>query len=195
MVISADNVKKLREMTGAGMMDAKQALAEANGDMNLAVEVLRKQGQKIAAKKSTRDVKEGFIGVYLHANGKIAASVELLCETDFVARNEEFQSLAKELAMQVAAMNPLYVYPEDVPDEVIAKEKDIYRAEINNAGKPVTVVEKIIEGKLEKFYSQNCLSKQAYIKDDSISIEKLITDKIAKIGENIKLGKISRLSI
>jgi len=195
MVISADNVKKLREMTGAGMMDAKQALTEANGDMNLAVEVLRKQGQKIAAKKSTRDVKEGYIGVYLHANGKIAASVELLCETDFVARNEEFQSLAKELAMQVAAMNPLYVYPEDVPDEVIAKEKDIYRAEMNNAGKPVAVVEKIIEGKLEKFYSQNCLSKQAYIKDDSISIEKLITDKIAKIGENIKLGKISRLSI
>ncbi len=195
MTISADNVKQLREQTGAGMMDAKSALTEAGGDMNKALEVLRKRGQKIATKKSDRQVKEGYVGIYLHTNGKVAAMVELLCETDFVARNQEFQQLAKELAMQVAAMNPLYLSSADVPEDIKEKEKEIYREEMSGAGKPVEVIEKIVEGKLEKFYAQNCLLKQYYIKDDKLTIEKLLTEAIAKIGENIKIGKFSRLSI
>lgn len=195
MSISAENVKQLREQTGAGMMDAKQALIEAGGDVNKALEVLRKRGQTIASKKSTRQVKEGYIGVYLHSNGKVGAMVELLCETDFVARNEDFQNLAKELAMQVAAMNPSYLSPEDVPDEIKVKEKEIYRAEMKNAGKPAEVLEKIVEGKLDKFYSQHCLLRQNYIKDDNLTVEKLLTQNIAKIGENIKIGKFYRLSI
>ncbi len=195
MSISAENVKQLREQTGAGMMDAKQALIEAGGDINKALEVLRKRGQTIASKKSTRQVKEGYIGVYLHSNGKVGAMVELLCETDFVARNEDFQNLAKELAMQVAAMNPSYLSPEDVPEEIKVKEKEIYRAEMQNAGKPAEVLEKIVEGKLDKFYSQHCLLRQNYIKDDNLTVEKLLTQNIAKIGENIKIGKFYRLSI
>lgn len=195
MSISAENVKQLREQTGAGMMDAKQALIEAGGDINKALEVLRKRGQTIASKKSTRQVKEGYIGVYLHSNGKVGAMVELLCETDFVARNEDFQNLAKELAMQVAAMNPSYLSPEDVPEEIKVKEKEIYRAEMKNAGKPAEVLEKIVEGKLDKFYSQHCLLRQNYIKDDNLTVEKLLTQNIAKIGENIKVGKFYRLSI
>ncbi len=195
MTISAENVKQLREQTGAGMMDAKQALEEAGGDMTKAFEVLRKKGQKIAFKKSERQVKEGYIGVYLHSNGKVATMVELLCETDFVARNEEFQALAKELAMQVAAMNPLYLSPEDVPEEIKEKEKEIYREEMAATGKGADVLEKILVGKLEKFYAQNCLIKQIYIKDNDLTIEKLLTAKIAKIGENIKIGKFYRLSI
>ncbi len=195
MSISAENVKQLREQTGAGMMDAKQALIEAGGDINKALEVLRKRGQTIASKKSTRQVKEGYIGVYLHSNGKVGAMVELLCETDFVARNEDFQNLAKELAMQVVAMNPSYLSPEDVPEEIKVKEKEIYRAEMKNAGKPAEVLEKIVEGKLDKFYSQHCLLRQNYIKDDNLTVEKLLTQNIAKIGENIKVGKFYRLSI
>lgn len=195
MSISAENVKQLREQTGAGMMDAKQALEEAGGDMTKAFEVLRKKGQSIASKKSARQVKEGYIGVYLHTNGKVAAIVELLCETDFVARNDEFQALAKELAMQVVAMNPSYLSPAEVPEDVKEKEKEIYRAEMTTAGKPADVLEKIVEGKLEKFYNQNCLLKQTYIKDNDLTIEKLLTAKIAMIGENIKIGKFFRLSI
>lgn len=195
MEISAQAVKKLRSLTGAGMMDAKQALSEAAGDVDKALEVLRKKGQKIAAKKSERDVKEGYIGIYLHANGKVAAMVELLCETDFVARNADFQQFANELAMQVAAMNPEYVSPEQVPADIIAKEEEIYREEVKASGKPAEVMTKIVAGKLEKYYSQVCLIKQLYIKDDKLTIEKLLTEQVAKIGENIKIGRIARFSI
>lgn len=195
MDIHASDVKKLREMTGAGMMDAKLALTEANGSLETALELLRKKGQKIAAKRSAREVKEGFIGIYLHGNGKIAAMVELLCETDFVARNQDFKNFANELAMQVAAMSPQYVGPEEVPTALVEKEREIYQAEMSGTNKPAEVLEKIIEGKLEKFYSQVCLLKQTYIKDDSYTIEKLLTEQIAKIGENIKIGQIVRFSL
>jgi len=195
MDIHASDVKKLREMTGAGMMDAKLALTEANGSLETALELLRKKGQKIAAKRSAREVKEGFIGIYLHGNGKIAAMVELLCETDFVARNQDFKNFANELAMQVAAMGPQYVRPEEVPTALVEKEREIYQAEMSGTNKPAEVLEKIIEGKLEKFYSQVCLLKQTYIKDDSYTIEKLLTEQIAKIGENIKIGQIVRFSL
>jgi elongation factor Ts len=195
MEIQASEVKKLRELTGAGMMDAKQALAEAGGNIETALELLRKKGQKIAAKRSGRDVKEGYIGVYLHANGKIAAMVELLCETDFVARNQDFRKFANELAMQVAAMSPQYVTPEEVPSAIIDKEREIYQAEMDGTDKPANVLEKIITGKLDKFFSQICLLKQTYIKDDTYTIEKLLTEQIAKIGENIKIGQIARFSL
>ena len=195
MEIQASDVKKLREMTGAGMMDAKLALTEANGNLETALELLRKKGQKIAAKRSAREVKEGFIGIYLHGNGKIAAMVELLCETDFVARNQDFKNFANELAMQVAAMSPQYVAPEEVPTTLVEKEREIYQAEMSGTNKPAEVLNKIIEGKLEKFYSQVCLLKQTYIKDDNYAIEKLLTEQIAKIGENIKIGQIMRFSL
>ncbi len=159
------------------------------------LELLRKKGQKIAAKRSAREVKEGFIGIYLHGNGKIAAMVELLCETDFVARNQDFKNFANELAMQVAAMSPQYVGPKEVPTVLVEKEREIYQAEMSGTNKPAEVLEKIIEGKLEKFYSQVCLLRQTYIKDDSYTIEKLLTEQIAKIGENIKIGQIVRFSL
>jgi elongation factor Ts len=195
MDISITDVKKLRSVTGAGMMDAKQALAEAQGDIDKAIEILRKRGQKVAAKKADRQAVEGLVGVYLHANGKLAALVEVNCETDFVARTEEFKNFANDLAMQVAAMNPQYLSPEDVPEEVKEKEKEIYAEEMKDSGKPAEVMEKIIAGKLEKFYSENCLLRQTFIKDDSISIEKYLTDTIGKIGENIKIKRFVRYSI
>ncbi len=195
MSISASLVKELRDKTGAGMMDAKSALEEAGGDMEKAVEILRKKGQKIAAKKADRAMNEGAIGVYLHSNGKIAAFVAVTCETDFVARNDDFKKFVNDLAMQVAAMNPKYLSPEDVPEEVKNKEKEIYREELKDQGKPENVIEKIIEGKLEKFYEENCLLKQPFIKDDKLTIEKWLTDNIAKIGENIKIKTFSRIEI
>lgn len=195
MSISASLVKELRDKTGAGMMDAKAALEEAGGDMEKAIELLRKKGQKIAAKKADRAMNEGAIGVYLHSNGKVAALVAVTCETDFVARNEDFKKFANDLAMQVAAMNPKYLSPDDVPEEVKDKEKEIYREELKEQGKPEEVIEKIIEGKLEKFYEENCLLKQPFIKDDKLTIEKWLTENIAKIGENLKIKSFYRLEI
>lgn len=195
MKIKASDVKRLRELTGAGMMDAKQALSEAAGDFDRALENLRKQGKKIAAKKAEREASEGLIGVYLHSNGKVAAMVELKCETDFVARTDKFKQLANDIAMQIAAMSPAYLSPEDVPEEVKEKEREIYRAEVEQQGKPAEIVEKIVEGKLNKFYSQVCLLKQQFIKDDSLTIEQLLEQSIAALGENIKIGKFVRFSL
>ncbi len=195
MDIKASDVKRLREATGAGMMDAKQALIDAGGDFDKALEILRKQGQKIAAKKAEREASEGLIGVYLHSNGKVAAMVEVKCETDFVARTDQFKQLANDIAMQIAAMNPAYLSPDDVPAEVKDKEREIYRAEVEQQGKPADIVDKIVEGKLEKFYTQVCLLKQPFIKDDSVTIEQLIEQHIASLGENIKLGKFVRFSL
>jgi len=177
------------------MMDAKQALSEAAGDFDRALENLRKQGKKIAAKKAEREASEGLIGVYLHSNGKVAAMVELKCETDFVARTDKFKQLANDIAMQIAAMSPAYLSPEDVPEEVKEKEREIYRAEVEQQGKPAEIVEKIVEGKLNKFYSQVCLLKQQFIKDDSLTIEQLLEQSIAALGENIKIGKFVRFSL
>ncbi len=195
MEIKASDVKRLRELTGAGMMDAKQALQEAGGDFDKALENLRKQGKKIAVKKAERQASEGLIGVYLHANGKVAVMVEVKCETDFVARTDKFKQLANDIAMQIAAMSPAYLSPEDVPEEVKEKEREIYRAEVEQQGKPAEIVEKIVEGKLNKFYSQVCLLKQQFIKDDSLTIEQLIEQNIAALGENIKIGKFVRFSL
>lgn len=195
MEITAKAVAELREKSGAGIMDCKKALAEANGDLEKALENLRKRGQKIAAKKSTRDASEGIVGSYIHSNKKIGAMVILNCETDFVAHNEEFQELAHDIAMQVVAMNPAYLNPKDVPEEIINKEKEVYKETLLKEGKPEEMLDKICEGKVQKFYQENCLIKQAFIKDDKKTIEKLVEEKIAKLGENIKLSKFVQFSL
>ena len=195
MKITADMVKKLRDMTGAGMLDCKKALEEAEGDFEKAVEILRKKGIAKAAKKAGRATAEGIISSYVHFNGRIGVLLELSCETDFVARTDEFKELAYNLAKQVAAMKPKYVSREDVPDHVIEKEKEIYREQLKNSGKPEHVVERIIEGKLEKFYEENCLLEQDYIFDDSKKVKDVITEAIAKIGENIRVSRFVRLEV
>lgn len=195
MTISPVEVKKLREQTGAGMMDAKKALLAAKGDFGQALVILRKSGREIAQKKQGRAVKEGCIGHYIHSNGKVAALVELLCETDFVARNEEFKNLAHEIAMQIAAMNPLFLGPSDIPQAEIAKEKEILSDSAVVSGKPAAVRERIIAGKLEKYYSEVCLLKQPYFKDDKVLIEDLIKEAVAKLKENIQIGRFIYLNL
>lgn len=195
MNITTADIQKLREQTGVGMMDAKKALTAAAGDMTAAVEALRKKGQKIAASKSERAVKEGVVGTYLHSNGKIAALVAVACETDFVARTEDFQALAKDLAMHVAAMNPTYLKPSDVPAEVIAKEEEIYREQLTAEGKPEAMLEKILPGKLKKFYSDVCFLEQPFVKDDSVTVGQLVESSISKLGENIQVTSFSRLTV
>jgi elongation factor Ts len=177
------------------MMDAKKALTAAEGDMTAAVEALRKKGQKIAASKSDRAVKEGAVGTYIHSNGKIASLVAVACETDFVARTDAFQELIKDLAMHVAAMNPTYLKPEDVPAEVVAKEQEIYREQLMAEGKPEAMLEKILPGKLKKFYSDVCFLEQAFVKDDSLTIAQVVESTIAKLGENIQVTAFSRLAV
>ncbi len=193
--VTAEMVKELRAATSAGVLDCRKALVEVDGDFDAAVEFLRKKGLAKAASKASREAKEGIIGSYVHTNSKIAGLVKLNCETDFVARNENFQQLARDLAMHVVASRPLYVARTDVPAEVVAGEKAIYREQMANSGKPATVVETIIEGKLEKWYSEMCLLEQPYIKNPDISIQTLVTEAIAKIGENIKIGGFCRMGI
>jgi len=193
--VTSAMIKELRDKTQAGMLDCKKALVETNGDMETAVEFLRKKGLASADKKMDREVTEGIIASYIHSNNKIGVLIELKTMTDFVARNSDFQELAKELAMQVAAASPIYVSPEDVPADVVAKEKEIYKEQMLNSGKPENVVEKIVEGKLQKYYSEVCLLEQEYIKDSSIKIKDLIREKIATFGENIAVGKFSRFQI
>lgn len=192
---SIDQIKKLRETTGAGIIDVKAALEESGGDAERAVTILRKKGKELAAKKAGRAAKEGFVGMYVHATGKIGAMVGLACETDFVARTEDFQQLAKELAMHVAAMNPEYLSPDDVPDDVREKEKDIYREQLAGEGKPAAMIEKILEGKLAKFYEQHCLTKQPFVKDDSKTVEELVTEAVTALGENIRIASFSYLAL
>lgn len=188
-------IKELRDKTQAGMVDCKKALVETGGDMEKAVEFLRKKGLASADKKMGREVTEGVIASYIHNNNKIGVLVELKTMTDFVARNEDFQILAKEIAMQIAAANPLYIKPEEIPSEVIDKEKEIYREQMKTSGKPQNVIEKIVEGKLTKYYSEVCLLEQEYIKDSSLKIKDLIKQKIAVFGENIEVGKFARFQI
>jgi len=194
MPIDAKIVMELRQQTGAAMMDAKKALEEANGDMEKAMEVLRKNGALKAAKKSSRTTGEGLIHAYVHTNGKVGAIVQVLCETDFVAINEQFKDFVHNIAMQIVATNPLYVNPEDVPAEVLAKEKEFASEEFAGSGKPQEMINKIVEGKLGKYYSEVCLTKQAFIKDEDITIEDYVKNTIAKIGENIQIKKFVRLS-
>jgi elongation factor Ts len=193
--ITGDMIKELREKTQAGMLDCKKALVETGGDMDKAVEMLRKKGLASADKKMGREVTQGIISAYVHSNNKIGVLLELLTVTDFVARNEGFGELAKDICMQIAAANPLYVKIEDVPKEVIDKEREIYREQMKDSGKPANVVEKIIDGKLNKFYSDVCLLEQEFIKDSAVKIKDLIKQKIAVFGENIEVGKFTRYQI
>jgi len=193
--IPAALVKKLRDLTGAGMMECKAALQEANGDIEEANTILRKRGLAQAAKKSGRSTSEGLIGSYIHMGGKIGVLVELNCESDFVARTEDFQNLLRELALQVAAANPQYARREDVPAEVLEKERAIYRAQMENSGKPPQVIEKIVEGKLGAFYEQNVLVDQPSIREPKTTVNQLLQAAIAKLGENIGVARFVRFKV
>jgi len=193
--ITAEMVKLLREATNAGVLDCKKALTETNGDFDAAVEILRKKGLATAAKKANRDANEGLIGSYVHPGSKVASIVEVNCETDFVARTDEFQQLARDLAMHVTAARPLWVARENVPADVIAKEREVYTEQMANSGKPAQVIERIVDGKLEKWFSEVCLLEQPFIKDPDINIKDLLTNRIASLGENIKVRRFSRFEI
>lgn len=193
--ITTQMIKELREKTGAGIVDCKKALQEAGGDIEKAVEILRKKGAAKAAKKAERATAEGIVVSYIHAGGKVGALVELNCETDFVARTEDFKQLGHEIAMQVAAMAPEYVSREEVPAEAVEKEKEILKQQALAEGKPEHIVEKIVEGRLAKFFSEKCLLEQPWIKDDSKTIQELLTDYITKLGENIKVKRFCRFEV
>lgn len=195
MEISAALVKQLRDQTGAGMMECKAALKEANGNLDEAVTILRKRGLAQASKKSGRSTGEGLIGSYIHAGGKIGVLVELNCESDFVARTEDFQTLLKEIALQVAAANPTYARREDVPAEILERERSIYRAQMENSGKPAQVIEKIVEGKLGSFYEQSVIVDQPSIRDPKTTVGQLIQAAIAKLGENIAIARFVRFKV
>lgn len=195
MSTSTEAIKKLRAMTGAGMMDVKKALDETAGDIDKAAALLRERGIAKAAKKSDRAAREGIIGSYVHHNGRVAVLVELNCETDFVARNDQFQELAKNLALHVAMANPQYLRRDEVPAEVIEGEKQALRAQALEEGKPEAIVEKMVEGRISKYYAEVCLLEQPYIKDDKLTIEKLLGEAVAAIGENIQVGRFSRIAI
>ena len=195
MAITAEQVKQLRDKTGAGMMDCKTALTEADGDMDKAIENLRKKGLASAAKRAGRAAKDGIIGHYIHMGGKVGVIVEVNCETDFVARTEDFQTLAKELAMHIAAANPLYVRREDIPAEVLEKEREIYRAQFAGQNKPEAVVTKIAEGKLESFFAQVCLMDQPSVRDPNVSIKQMVANAAAKTGENVTISRFARFKL
>ena len=195
MAVTAEMVKQLREKTGAGMMDCKRALQETNGDMDKAVEYLREKGLAEASKRAGRTAAEGVIESYIHMGSKLGVLAEVNCETDFVARTDEFREFAKDIAMQVAAANPLYLAPEDVPAEELAKEKEILRAQASNEGKPEKVVDRIVEGRIAKFYSENCLLEQPFIKDQDKKVRDLLSEKIARIGENIIIRRFVRFRL
>jgi elongation factor Ts len=195
MAITAEQVKQLRDKTGAGMMDCKAALTEADGDMEKAIEILRKKGLASAAKRAGRAAKDGIIGHYIHLGGKVGVIVEVNCETDFVARTEDFQTLAKEIAMHIAAANPLYVKREDIPAEVLEKEKEIYRAQFAGQNKPENVIEKIVDGKMESFFAQVCLMDQPSVRDPNVSIKQMVTQAAAKTGENVTISRFARFKL
>ncbi len=195
MNITAESVRVLREQTGAGMMDCKSALVEAQGDMTKAQEVLRKKGLAAAAKRSGRTASEGMIGHYIHQGAKVGVLVEINCETDFVAKNEDFQALVRDVAMHIAAAAPTYVTKEEVPQAIIDKEKEIYRAQAIGAGKPEAVADKIAEGKLKDFYATQCLVEQAFVRDPKVTIGQLIQEKVAVIKENILVRRFARFRV
>jgi elongation factor Ts len=194
MTISIDDIKKLRELTGAGMMKAKEALVEADGDFEKAQEILRKAGAVSAAKKADREARNGLIEAYVHG-GKIGVLVEINCETDFVARTDDFKTFARDIALQVAATTPEYLRPEDVPANVVEKERDFHRAELVSQKKPAEMIDKIVDGKLAKFYEGICLIKQPFVKDPDKTIENLTTELIGKLGENIVIRRFERIEL
>lgn len=195
MNITSVMVKDLREKTGAGMMDCKEALTASDGDFEKAIDYLRKKGMSAATKRSSKAAKDGTIATYIHMGGKIGVMVELNCETDFVAKTDNFQTMAKDLAMQVAATNPIYVSSQEISAEALEREKEIYRSQLLAEKKPEKIWDKIIEGKLNKFYEEVCLVNQKFIKDDSITIETLINNMIAKTGENIIIRRFARFQL
>src|SRR5271155_5498089 len=192
---SAQLVKELRDKTSAGFADCRAALIEAGGDIEQAINVLRKKGQVAAAKKAQRTTSEGLVSCYIHAGGKIGVLVEINCESDFVARTEAFQQLCHDIAMHIAALDPRYVRREDVTPEMLAAEREIYRAQALATGKPENVVDKITAGKMEKFYEENCLYEQHYIKDESVTIGEMITQAVAKLGENVAVRRFVRFKV
>ncbi len=195
MSISAQQVKALRDRTGAGMMECKKALEEANGDMEAAIDILRAKGAAKAAKRAERAAKEGIIGSYVHFGGKVGVMVEVNCETDFVAKTEAFQALAKDLAMHIAASNPLVVSPEDFPPEVVERERKVYLEQVKLEGKPEAVAEKIVEGKLRKFFQENSLLSQPFVKNPEKTVGDLVTEVSAKTGEKIRVARFVRFQV
>ena len=194
MSVSAEKVKELREKTGVGFMECKSALQEANGDLDAATTILRKKGLASAAKKSGRETKEGLIGSYIH-NGKIGVMVEVNCESDFVARNADFQSLVKDIAMQIAASDPRFIRKEDVTEDVLAKEREIYKEQARSTGKPENVLDKIVEGRMSKYYSESCLLEQPFVKEPDVAVKDHIASHIQKIGENIQVRRFVRYKL
>jgi elongation factor Ts len=195
MAISAAMVKELRERTGAGMMECKNALTETNGDMEKAIDLLRARGAAKAAKRAEREAKEGAIGSYVHMNGKIGVLVEVNCETDFVARNDAFQALARDLAMHIAAAAPLALNAEEIPADIVERERGVYREQVKQEGKPEKMWDKIVEGKLNKFYKESTLLEQPFVKDPDKSIKDLITEVAAKTGEKITVRRFARFKL
>jgi elongation factor Ts len=193
--ISPTLVRDLREKTGAGIMDCKRALAETSGDLDRAVDYLRKKGIATAEKKAGRAANQGIVGSYIHAGGTLGVLVEVNCETDFVARTDQFQGLVKDIAMHIAAANPLVVRRDEVPPEVIAREREIFRAQAEGTGKPPQVIERIIDGKMEKFYSERCLEEQAFVKDPEKTVKAVVAEKIALLGENISIRRFARFKL
>ena len=190
-----EQIKNIREKTGAGVVDVKKALDEANGDESKAIEILRKKGQEKANKKSERTAKEGIVAAYIHSNNKVGALIELFCETDFVALNEDFKALARDIAMHVTASNPKYLKPEDVPQDLVEKEKEIWTAQLQNEGKPEKMFEKILEGKEKKFREELALFSQPFVKNPEITVKVLLEENVGKIGENIQIGRFSRFEL
>jgi elongation factor Ts len=195
MAISAKMVQELRGKTGAGIMDCKRALTESNGDMELAVDALRKKGLAAAAKKSGRVTSEGAVASYIHAGGKLGVLVEINCETDFVARTEQFQQLVKDVSMHIAAANPLYLKRDDVSEDFLAKEREIYRAQALESGKPEKIVDKIVDGKIDKYLNEICLYEQAFVKDTDKTIEQVMTEAISQLGENLNIRRFARFAL
>lgn len=193
--IPAQLVKDLRERTGAGFSDCRAALVEANGNIEQAIDILRKKGQAAAAKKAQREATEGLVGSYIHAGGKIGVLVEVNCETDFVARTEDFQRLCHDVAMHIAALDPRYLRREEVTQEILDRERDIFREQAKQTGKPEAVIEKIVAGKMEKFYEENCLYEQHFIKDEGVTVRELVNQAIAKLGENVSIRRYSRFKV
>ncbi|MBE3587078.1 MAG: translation elongation factor Ts [Thermoanaerobacteraceae bacterium] len=193
--VTAAMVKELRERTGAGMMDCKRALTETGGDMEKAVDFLREKGLAAAAKKAGRITTEGVVDAYIHGGGRIGVLVEVNCETDFVAKTDEFRLFVRDIAMQIAASRPEYVRREDVPEDIIAREREVLTAQARNEGKPEKIIQKMVEGRLEKFYKEVCLLEQPFIKDPDITVQQLLTEKIAKIGENISVRRFVRYEL
>ncbi|MCQ4087220.1 translation elongation factor Ts [Saccharibacillus sp. JS10] len=195
MAVNASAVKELRERTGAGMLDCKKALEETNGDIDKAVDVLREKGLSAAANKAGRAATEGTVESYIHAGGRIGVLVEINCETDFVGKTDQFKSFARDIAMHIAAASPLYVRREEVPAEVVEKEKEILKAQALNEGKPEKIVEKMVEGRVNKYYEENCLLEQSFVKDPDKTISQLLNEKISTIGENISIRRFARFEL